>query len=274
MDELHLKNQKLYRYLKSLGSIAVAFSGGVDSSFLAKCASEALGHNMIAVTARSCSFPARELHESVEFADKHNIHQIIIDSGELDVDGYSENTADRCYYCKKELFRRIIKLADSKNIKYTAEGSNMDDLDDYRPGLKAVKELGVVSPLRYAGLNKDDIRKLSKEMGLNTWDKPSFACLASRIPYGQRITAEKLSVVDKAEQFLINMGFKQVRVRHYGNTARIELPAEDIPRVLDGGNREDICTELMKLGFTYVTLDLNGYVSGSMNKEIAAAGKQ
>ncbi len=249
----------------SLGSLAVAFSGGVDSSFLLKCAHDVLGDNVLAVTARSSTFPQRELSESISFAKSYGIKQELIDSEEIDIKGYAENPADRCYYCKNELFTKIRKLASEKGLKYMAEGSNMDDLGDFRPGLKAAAELGAVSPLRFAGLNKEEIRLLSKEMGLPTWDKPSFACLASRVPYGQKITREKLGVIDKAEQFLMDLGFRQVRVRHHGDIARIELLKSDMPRIFENGLYEKIYAKLKELGFIYVTLDLKGYQTGSMN---------
>lgn len=265
MDELHIKKQKLQDYIKSLGTLAVAFSGGVDSSFLLKCAHEVLGDNVLAVTARSSTFPQRELLESIEFAKSYGIRHELIDSEEIDIRGYAENPADRCYYCKNELFSKIRKLSTEKGLKYMAEGSNMDDLGDFRPGLKAASELGAVSPLRFAGLNKEEIRILSKEMGLPTWDKPSFACLASRVPYGQRITREKLGVIDQAEQFLMDLGFRQVRVRHHGDIARIELVKTDMPKVFENGLYEKIYSKIKELGFTYVTLDLKGYSTGSMN---------
>jgi uncharacterized protein len=265
MDELHIKKQKLQDYIKSLGTLAVAFSGGVDSSFLLKCAHEALGDNVLAVTARSSTFPQRELLESIEFAKSYGIRHELIDSEEIDIRGYAENPADRCYYCKNELFSKIRKLSTEKGLEYMAEGSNMDDLGDFRPGLKAASELGAVSPLRFAGLNKEEIRILSKEMGLPTWDKPSFACLASRVPYGQRITREKLGVIDEAEQFLMDLGFRQVRVRHHGDIARIELVKTDMPKVFENGLYEKIYSKIKELGFTYVTLDLKGYSTGSMN---------
>ena len=265
MDELHLKKQKLEEYLRSLGSLAVAFSGGVDSSFLLKCAHDVLGENAIAITARSSTFPKRELNESIEFTSRYGIRQELIDSEELDILGYSENPADRCYYCKSELFTKIRKLATEKGIKYIAEGSNMDDLGDFRPGLKAASEKGAVSPLRHAQLGKDEIRLLSKEMGLETWDKPSFACLASRVPYGQKITQEKLDSIDRAEQFLIDLGFRQVRVRHHGDIARIELLPEDMPKIFENGLSDKIFEKLKGLGFAFVALDLKGYQTGSMN---------
>lgn len=265
MDELHVKKQKLDEYLKALGSIAVAFSGGVDSTFLLKCAHDVLGDRAIAITARSSTFPERELRESTAFAEQSGIRQIIIESEELNIRGYAENPADRCYYCKSELFSKIRATADQNGITYIAEGSNMDDLGDYRPGLKAAEEKGAVSPLRAAGLHKDEIRQLSKEMGLPTWDKPSFACLASRVPYGEKITREKLAAIDKAEQFLLDLGFTQLRVRHHGEIARIELLPEEMPRLFENGLYVKIHTAIKALGFTYVALDLKGYTTGSMN---------
>lgn len=265
MDKLHFKKQKLDDYLKSLGSLAVAFSGGVDSTFLLKSAHDVLGDRAVAVTACSSTFPHREQIESNEFAKRYGIAQRFIDSEELDIKGYSENPTDRCYYCKSELFTKIKALADEMGIEHIAEGSNMDDLGDFRPGLRAVKEKGILSPLRYAELGKEEIRLLSKEMGLETWDKPSFACLASRIPYGQKITKEKLSVIDEAEQFLIDLGFKQVRVRHHGEIARIELSTNEMPKIFENELSEKIYNKLKQLGFIYVTLDLKGYQMGSMN---------
>lgn len=265
MDQLHKKLEKLYDYLKSLGSLAVGFSGGVDSSFLLKCAHDILGDKAIAITVRSPFFPKREFEESVAFARKYAIPQFTIDVDVLNVDGIADNPADRCYYCKRAIFSQIRKKAEENGIKYIAEGSNMDDLGDYRPGLKAAAECGAVSPLRVAGLYKDDIRLLSKELGLDTWSKPSFACLASRVPYGERITAEKLSAIETAEQYLIDLGFKQMRVRHHGDIARIELLPQEMPKVFENGLADKIYDKLKSLGFTYVTLDLKGYKTGSMN---------
>lgn len=252
--------------IESLGSLVVAFSGGVDSTFLLKVAHDVLGNNVLAVTARSSKYPEREYQEAVDFVKSNGIrHQVII-SEELDVKGFSDNPTNRCYLCKNELFTKIDGLARSNNIKYVAEGSNYDDLSDYRPGLKAVAELEVVSPLRKAGLSKDEIRNLSKEMGLKTWNKPSFACLSSRFPYGEKITGEKLAMVDKAEQFLIDLGFKQVRVRHHGDIARIEVYEEEFSKFIKQGIRQNVHDEFKKLGFKYTTLDLKGYRTGSMNE--------
>ena len=260
------KLEELKRSLKSLESIAVAFSGGVDSSFLLKVASDVLGDKAIAVTAKSSTYPEREYKEAVEFCEKYGIKQIVITSEELDVEGFAENPLNRCYLCKNELFTKIKEVARQNNIKNVTEGSNFDDLSDYRPGLKAVAEQGIVSPLRKANLTKDEIRYLSKEMGLKTWNKPSFACLSSRFPYGQKITKEKLDMVDKAEQYLMDIGFTQVRVRHHGEVARIELIPAEISKILENNFINDIYSYFKTLGFTYSALDLKGYRTGSMNE--------
>ena len=248
--------------------MAVAFSGGVDSTFLLKVAHDVLGDNAIAVTARSSTYPEREFKEAVNFAAQNNIEHVVIVSEELEIEGFSENPVDRCYFCKRELFSKIAGIAKEKGIKFVADGSNVDDLGDYRPGLKAVAELGVVSPLREAGMTKEDIRALSKEMGLATWDKPAFACLSSRFPYGQKITKEKLEMVDKAEQYLLDLGFKQVRVRHHGDVARIEVAAHERRKFFDEQLMDRISGEFKKIGFTYTALDLKGYRTGSMNETL------
>lgn len=264
IDKLELLKSKI----KEHESLVVAFSGGVDSSFLLKVAHEVLGDKVLGVTARSATYPEREFNEAVEFAKEYGISQSVIVSEELEVEGFSENTVNRCYLCKHELFEKIKTLALEGGYKYVAEGSNLDDLGDFRPGLKAVKELEVVSPLRDANLTKDDIRILSKQMGLKTWDKPSFACLSSRFPYGQTITKEKLQMVDKAEQLLFDMGFKQVRVRHHGDIARIEINEKDFEIFSSQEVRNKIYVYFKELGFSYTALDLKGYRTGSMNETI------
>ncbi|MCD8365930.1 MAG: ATP-dependent sacrificial sulfur transferase LarE [Clostridiales bacterium] len=258
----------LKKYLESLGSAAVAFSGGVDSTFLLKVAQEALGDRVLAVTAASCSFPERERDEAAAFCEKEGIRCVVCESEELDIEGFSANPPNRCYLCKRELFGKIGRIAQEYGISHVLEGSNLDDNGDYRPGLQAVAELGVLSPLRDCGLTKRDIRLLSRLMGLPTWDKPSFACLSSRFVYGETITREKLAMVDQAEQFLLELGFHQVRVRIHGNVARIEIEREEFAKIMAEDIRETIYQKFQFLGFAYVTLDLRGYRTGSMNETL------
>jgi uncharacterized protein len=258
----------LKAYLNNLNSVAIAFSSGVDSTFLLKVAHDVLGDQVVAVTARSCSFPVRELKEAEEFCRKEGIRHIIVDSEELDIEGFRHNPRNRCYLCKHELFTKIIAIAQENHLAYVAEGSNMDDNGDYRPGLKAVAELHVVSPLRYVGLYKEEIRQLSKELGLTTWNKQSFACLSSRFVYGEEISPEKLSMVDKAEQLLLDLGFTQLRVRIHGTIARIEVGQDEILRLAAPEIRRQVSEALHGLGFSYVTLDMDGYQTGSMNRTL------
>lgn len=260
------KYDDLKTLLKTYGSVAVAFSSGVDSTFLLYAAKEALGDKAIAVTAHSCSFPERELKETKAFCETHNIRQFVFDSEELDIEGFSQNPKNRCYLCKRELFQKIINIAADNGITVIAEGSNLDDNGDYRPGLRAVAELGIKSPLREIGFTKADIRALSRHLGLPTWNKQSFACLASRFVYGETITEEKLGMVDRAEQLLLDLGFHQMRVRIHGTMARIEVMPEEFPKLIEEDIRTRITTTLKSIGFTYITMDLIGYRTGSMNE--------
>lgn len=270
--ELYEKLENLKQYLASLQSVAVAFSSGVDSTFLLKVAHEVLGEKVIAVTAESCSFPKRELEEAKAFCVKEGIRHFICESEELEIEGFSKNPVNRCYLCKRELFEKIREITAENHIENIVEGSNMDDNGDYRPGLQAVAELDIKSPLRYAKMTKEDIRQLSKAMGLATWDKQSFACLSSRFVYGEDITREKLSMVDRAEQLLLDMGFHQIRVRIHDKIARIEILPEEFEKLIRLEVREKILSEFQSYGFTYVTMDLQGYRTGSMNETLQKEG--
>ena len=254
--------------IRLMKSVAVAYSGGVDSTFLLKVAHDVLDENAVALTARSCIHTEREFRQAVELAKRIGAKQVVIDSEELEIEGFSDNHVNRCYLCKKALFAKIGEWVRQHNIRYIADGSNVDDLGDFRPGNQAAKEMGIVSPLQEAGLNKDEIRILSKELGLPTWDKPAFACLASRFPYGQKITREKLQQVDQGEQFLFDLGFRQVRVRHHGDGARLEVSADERGKFFDTALMDKVYEKFIRFGFTYVSLDLKGYRTGSMNEAI------
>ena len=269
MEVLQKKYNKLMDYLASLGSLAVGFSGGVDSAFLLAAANEALGDSLIAVTARSLFVPEVDLDEAIAFCKERDIRHFVVDFDPLADDTVRSNPADRCYHCKKIVFGAIIEKAREQGISYVADGSNADDISDYRPGSRAVEELGIVSPLQEAGLTKAEIRELSKSMGLPTWKKPSAACLASRIPYGEELTAEKLARIDAAESFIRSLGFTNLRVRSHGDLARIELAPDETGRMADDDLRKTVSAKLKELGFTYVTVDLEGYHMGSLNKELS-----
>jgi len=262
------KQEKLNQILRELGSVVIAFSSGVDSTFLLKTAHDILGNQTLAVTIRSNIFPNREFDEAVQFVRENGIEHVIVDFDELTIAGFAQNPTNRCYLCKMALFSRIRKIADERGIPHVAEGSNADDVYDYRPGMQAIMELGILSPLREAGLTKQEIRQLSQEQGLPTWNKPSLACLASRIPYGEEITKERLAMIDAAEQYLLDAGLRQVRVRLHGNLARIETDEEGLHLFLSESLREKIYYRFKELGFTYISVDLRGYRTGSMNETL------
>ncbi len=265
MSELHEKQERLQNILRDMGSAAVAFSAGVDSTYLLKTAHDTLGDGALAITVVTGTFPEKELLEAESFCRSESIRLIKIRADVFSIDNFRSNPPDRCYHCKKELFSRIKSAALGHGISNVIEGSNLDDAGDYRPGMRAITELGVRSPLKEAGLTKSDIRALSKELALKTWDKPSFACLATRIGYGESITAEKIAMIGEAEEYIASLGFRQYRVRMQSGEARIELMPEDIERFLSGEVREKVRKRFHALGFKFVSLDLDGYRTGSMN---------
>lgn len=260
------KYNALLDYLRSFGSVLVAYSGGVDSTFLLRAAHEALGNNMAAVTAVSPFFPNWESMQASEYCKLMWIKQFVLEYDPISVPEIRSNPANRCYLCKKTLFGGFLSFAMENGYNAVIEGSNIDDLSDYRPGLAAIDELGIKSPLRDLEFTKDEIRILSKEFGLPTWNKPSFACLASRVPYGEEITADKLYLVECAEELLLQMGFEQCRVRIHGTLARIELYPEDMARIMEDDVRMYVFDRFKEIGFDYVSLDMRGYRTGSLNE--------
>lgn len=264
---LESKIKNLETILKPMNKVLVAFSGGVDSTFLLKLAKESLGEKgVIAVTATSPLYPSREVEFAKRIAKEIGVRHILVESNELQIEGFSKNPPHRCYLCKKELFGKLRRVAQDEKIVHIVEGSTLDDEKDHRPGRMAIKELEIRSPLREASFSKEEVRKASRELGLSTWDKPSFACLASRFPYHCEITEEELRKVNEAEEFLMGLGFKQVRVRHYKELARIELYPEEITRLIEESIREKVVSHFKNIGYKYVTLDLQGFRSGSMNE--------
>ena len=267
-DPLQHKLTSLQDILVRMGSLAVAFSGGADSTFLLKVAHEVLGDRVMAVTARSPAMPGRELREAQTFARELGVDHIVIQTDEFSLSDYVDNSVERCYVCKKEIFAKISAVAAQHGLRYVADGSNVDDRGDFRPGIRALRELGIVCPLSEAGLGKQEVRFLSRQKGLPTWDKPALACLSSRIPYGQRITREKVEAVERTEQYLLDLGFRQVRVRHHGDMARIEVSPGERGKFFDTALMDRVVEAFKPYGFMYVVLDLQGYRTGSLNEVI------
>ena len=267
-----LKKETLVKQINTYSSLLVAFSGGVDSSFLLAVAYQVLRDRVTAVTSSSIIYPLREQEKAAEFTKKRNIRHMIFESEETKLPEFISNTPDRCYHCKKYLSWRLIELAKDQNIHDMAHAANLDDLNDYRPGIKAAREMGLLSPLIDNRLGKDEIRFLSREMGLETWDKPAMACLASRIPYGSPITAEELRMVQEAEELLAENGFKLFRVRHHGAIARIEVGSAEIGRMTEEALRKRLVERLREIGFTYISIDLEGYIPGSLNRDLKHKG--
>ena len=268
------KFENLKNLLGEMGKVLVAFSGGVDSSFLLKVAVDVLGENVLAVIASSETYPEKERDEAVKLAKRLNVRHKVIQTKELENPDFAHNPPERCYFCKMELFSKLKDIAESEGIPHVLDGSNFEDTSDFRPGAKAAEELGVRSPLKEVGLVKQEIRQLSKYVDLPTWNKPSLACLSSRFPYFTEIESESLKQVAQAEEFLKGLGFNQVRVRHHGQIARVEIEPQEFSKIVEKATKEKIINAFKKFGFIYIALDLAGFRSGSMNEPLDLGKKK
>jgi len=268
MRDAEGKRERLARQLREFGSLLVAFSGGVDSAFLLVVAHETLEKGAVAATAVSGIYPRREEEQAKVFARERGIEHVTFRSNEMDLPPFVANGPDRCYHCRKSFYEKLLEIAGERNIANVAHAANADDLQDYRPGLEAAREMGIMAPLVDIGLHKEEIRFLAKQMGLPQWDKPAMACLATRIPYGSPVTEEKLKMIEDAEQFLLDRGFRQCRVRHHGPVARIEVDDSDLELITGAGLRKEVVQRLREIGFLHVALDLEGYGSGRMNRAL------
>ncbi len=268
LQEASAKKKRLRDFLGGLDSLLVAFSGGVDSAYLLREAQEVLGKKVVAATASSPIHPRRELEEAVQFARNIGVDHVVFSSEEMRLEEFLINRGDRCYHCKRALSKKLLSIAAERGMSRVAHGANMDDLGDFRPGFKAAKEAGMIAPLMEAELVKSEIRFLAKAMGLDQWSKPAMACLASRIPYGTPVTALALDMVDRAENFLRDAGFEEVRVRHHGSVARIEVVPHRIKDIQEDPLRNDLITTFRKIGFEHIALDLEGYEQGKMNRDL------
>jgi uncharacterized protein len=267
-----VKYERLLEVLRGLESVVVAFSGGVDSTLLARAARDALGGRALLVTADSETYPASELDEARRLAALVGLRHLVVRTNELANPEYARNPGNRCFFCKEELFVTLAPIAEREGFRHLVYGANVDDLGDHRPGMQSARQRGVRAPLIEAGLGKAEIRDLSRDLGLPTWDKPSFACLSSRFQYGDPINAEKLRRVDAAEAFVRALGFRQFRVRHHDRLARLEVPLEDVPRLWQEGRHEAIVARFRELGYAYVAVDLGGFQSGSANRLLSLGG--